>query len=424
MRDIYNRVFALAKSNTARDTYILLGGNVINAGLGFVFTWFVARAFSADEFGIFSAVNNMVYILIPLSDLGTTSGLIRFVAELESKGKHKEAKRYIKAAFVFKFLLYLVMAILIITFAQPISKHLLVSGDPVVTYWMLAIGVGMFLPSFVPAVLQAKKLFLRSAVIDVSYGLGRVLLILPLMIGGLSLIESFQAFALTGILSFVVIIFLHGFSFLKVSTSKKIYLKLISFSGWLGVNRLVSTIASRIDVQILAVMASASSVGYYALAVKLAFFISFLSASFSAVLAPRLASFGNRQAEANYLKKSVFALIPIVVAVIIWAIFARPFILAFGEQYLPAVNVFRVLALSMIPFLLTVPSVTAIIYSIKKPKYIGRFSILQLILVVFLNVVMIPLFDVYAPAIVFGIINTLLAIYSWVIVVSYYRKVL
>lgn len=422
MRDLYTKVYLLAKSKTARDTYILFAGNSINAAMGMLFTLLIARALTANEFGVFSAVNNLVYILIPITDLGTTSGLVRFVAELETKGKIGLSLKYIKAAFVFKLLMFVAISALAILFAWPIATKLLVSNDISSTYWVLLISLGMFLPSFIPAVLQAKKQFLKSTLVDVSYAAGRVLFIFPFLLGGLTLVESFQAFALTGVLSFFVIAIIYGFGFMRGKPTNKTYKNLLQFSGWLGVNKMISTLASRIDVQILAIMSTAVSVGYYSLAVKLAFFVSFLSASFSAVLAPRLASFGNAAAEVQYLKKSALPLIPVSMGIIIWAIFARPFIVIFGEQYLPAVDVFRVLLISMIPFLFTVPSVTAIIYAMKEPKYIGRFSIFQLLLVVILNVLLIPSIDVFAPAITFGVINTLLAIYTWAIVIRHYRK--
>jgi len=105
----------------------------------------------------------------------------------------------------------------------------------------------------------------------------------------------------------------------------------------------------------------------------------------------------------------------------LWIIIARPFItVLFGIKYLESVNVFKALALSMIPFLFTAPSVSAIIYSIKKPKYIGLFSIFQTVLIIALNYFLIPKFGAFGPTITFGVVNTLLLIYSWVIVYRYY----
>lgn len=422
MRDIYNKAFGLARTKTAQDTYILFGGNILNAALGLIFTVLVARSLTDVDFGVFSAVSNLVMIVIALTDLGTTSGLVKFVAELESKNKFAEAEKYIKAAFNFKLAVFLLLSLILIVFSQPIAENLLATSDHRASHWVIAISIGMFFSSFIPFVLYAKKRFLRSAAIDVSYGLGRVVFVLPLMLGGLTLYESYAAYAAAGIISLVVIAFVYGFSFLKRSVDRGTYKDLILFSGWLGVNKMISSLASKVDVQLLALLASASAIGYYTIANRLAFFISFLAASFSSVLAPRLAAFNDPKQEIQFIKKATLALIPVSFGIIVWIIFARPFVIIFGEQHLPAVNVFRVLALSMIPFVFTVPSVTAIIYAIKKPKYIGRFSILQLILVVSLNVLLIPRMGVFAPALVFGIINTLLAVYSWAIVISHYKN--
>lgn len=422
MRKYYSQVRALATSGTAKDTIILFSGNFINAGLGFVYTLLVAKALSLNDFGVFSAVNNLVYIIIPLTDMGTTSGLVRFVAELDSKGKHAEAMKFVKAAFAFKLVMFAIASLIIILFADPVANNLLATENPEASYWVILISLGMFLSSFVPFVLYAKKEFLKSALVDVSYGFGRVAFVFPLLIGGLTLTEAYTSFAAAGIVSFLVILVVFGFSFLKANPNKSTYKDLLKFSGWLGVNKLISALASKIDVQLLALMASASAIGYYAIANRLAFFISFLAASYSAVIAPRFSSYNDPKTEINYIKKTTLALIPVGLGVIFWIIIARPFVSIFGEQYLPAVNVFRVLALAMIPFVFTAPSVTAIIYAIKKPKYIGRFSILQLVLVIALNVLLIPKIGVYSPPLVFGIINVLLLIYSWWIVIAHYRN--
>ena len=109
--------------------------------------------------------------------------------------------------------------------------------------------------------------------------------------------------------------------------------------------------------------------------------------------------------------------------VVAWIIVAKPFILIlFGEKYLESVNVFKALAASMITFLLTAPSVSAIIYSIKKPKYIGHFAIVQMFLMVSLNYLLIPILGAYGPTITFAVVNSMLLIYSWVIVYKYYWK--
>ena len=74
----------------------------------------------------------------------------------------------------------------------------------------------------------------------------------------------------------------------------------------------------------------------------------------------------------------------------------------------------------MIPFLIAaVPSV-AIIYSMKKPVFIGAFSFFQVAAMFFLNLVLIPKFGVFGPTITFGVVNSILAIYTWTVVIKHY----
>jgi O-antigen/teichoic acid export membrane protein len=64
--------------------------------------------------------------------------------------------------------------------------------------------------------------------------------------------------------------------------------------------------------------------------------------------------------------------------------------------------------------------VTAIIYALKKPIYIGLFSFFQLAAMFFLNLYLIPKFGVFGPTITYAIANSILALYSWAIVIKYY----
>jgi len=180
----------------------------------------------------------------------------------------------------------------------------------------------------------------------------------------------------------------------------------------------------------LASLAGATVTGFYSIPSRLSLFIVVLSSSFSSVLAPRFASFGNREKEKAfgnrekekaYILKSSLALIPIVAGIIFWIIIAKPFIvLLFGEKYLPAVPVFQALAAAMTPFLIATPSITAIIYAMKKTVYIGTFSLFQLASIFLLNLLFIPKFGAFGPTITFGIVHTILAIYTWAIVIRHY----
>ena len=289
-------------------------------------------------------------------------------------------------------------------------------------YWSVVLSFGLMFWGYFPSALQAYKRFVASISVDISLGIIRVLAVGSFFFAGaLTLSTSFISFTLGTIMAVVSGLIFLGVSFLIIDTPGEVYSKLLRFSGWVGVNRIVSAISGRIDLQMLAVFMGAEVVGQYSIAQRLALFVTVLISSFSVVLATRLAAFDDREKEKGYVIKSTLATLLIVIGVIVWIIIARPFIsLLFGVKYLPAVPIFQAFAASMVPFILATTPVTAIIYSMKKPIYIGYFSFFQLAAIFLLNLLLIPKIGPYGPLVAFFVVGLVLAIFSWTIVYNYY----
>lgn len=422
MKKYVDNIKGIMFSGTAKDTFTLFTGNVSAAFLGFLFTLIVARSLSIYDFGIFSAVLNLVIIVSSLADLGISSGAVNFVAEHWAQGNHVKANEYIKASFMFRLVATLLISALVLLFSPFISERLLASSDPKMAIWTTVVVVFWFFDLFFPYILQAKKMFLSSVIYDNSYYVGRLLFAFAFyLMGMLTLDNAFWSFG-AGFLVTIVFTFIYiKTDFLKAKPQKEEYVKLVKFSGWIGINRIVSSISGRMDIQMLAAMVGAVATGLYSIPSRLASFIIVLSGSYSSVLATRLASFGDREKEKKYIIKSTLALLPITVGIVAWIILAEPFmVILFGQKYLPAVPIFQALAAAQIPFLFTVPAVSAIIYSMKKTIYIGTLSFFQLAAIFALNFYLIPKYGVFGPTITFGVTNTLLAVYVWFLVIRHY----
>jgi O-antigen/teichoic acid export membrane protein len=409
-------------SGTAKDTFVLFAGNVGSAFWAFLFTLFVARSLSVYDFGIFSAALNLVIILSSLADIGISTGSVNFVAVHTSKGEHEKANQYIKAAFVIRLLIVLAISVVIIIFAPFVSNTFLATRDPGIAIWSAIIPIFLFPDMFFPYILQAKKKFLHSTVINNAFYLVRLLFALVFyVIGALTVSKAFLAFGAGFVVEVILVLIYLRTDFLRAKPQRDEYKNLLKFSGWIGVNRVISSISGKLDVTMLAALAGALATGLYSIPSRLASFIVILSGSFSSVLAPRLAGFGDRESEKKYIIKSTLAILPITAGIILWIIFAKPFILfLFGAKYSQSVPIFQALAAAQIPFLFTVPSVSAIIYSMKKTVYIGVYSFFQIVAIFALNYFLIPKYGVFGPTITFGVTNVILAIYTWVIVIKYY----
>lgn len=422
MRKHYDKLRSLAFSSTAKDTYILFSGNVGSAFLGFLYTLLVARALSVEEFGVFSAAVNLIIILFSITDVGISSGIVRFVSESLARGKERLAEKYIKTGYVIRYSTAIAVALLVALFAQSVSTNLLATTDKNVAYWVSAISLGVVSWIFSPYILQAQKRFAAAVFQDISLGVTRLAITAYLFyFAKLTMSGGFMAYFAGTMVAMAVNAYLIKLKFLRLKPKKKEYVSLLKFSGWLGVNRVISAISGRLDIQMLAIFLGATATGLYSIPSRLASFVIVLTASFSSVLAPRLSSFEDRSKEKSYILKATLVTLPIIAGIVFWIIVAEPFIvLLFGDKYLPAVPIFQALVAAMIPFVLTAPSVTAITYSMKKTVYIGMFSFFQLAAIFTANMIFIPKFGVFGPTITIGIVNTILAIYSWVIVIRYY----
>ncbi len=409
-------------SGTAKDTYILFGGNVFSAFLGFLFTLIVARSLSVAEFGTFSAVLNLSIILFSLADVGIASGAVAFISENITKGDHRKVDEYVKASFIIRLIIALVIAAIVVVFSPFISSKFLASDSSMIAIWAAIISLFWLPDMLFPYILQAKKKFMQSVIYDISFYLGRFLYAAVFFaIGALTMQHAFWAFGVGFVINVIFTFVFLGVKYIRARPSVVEYKMLIKFSGWIGINRIISSISGRLDVQMMAAIAGAVATGLYSIPSRLASFIVVLAGSYSSVLATRLASFGDRDKERAYIIKSTLALIPISAGIVFWVIIAKPFILIlFGDKYLPSVPIFQALALSQIPFLFTVPAVSAIIYSLKKTIYIGTLSFFQIAAVFLLNYYLIPKYGAFGPTITFGITNTLLVAYVWYWVIKHY----
>jgi O-antigen/teichoic acid export membrane protein len=419
----YHKIKTFALSGTAKDTYLLFFSNTLSAFTGFLFTVIVARELSVADNGVYSAANNLILIIASLTDVGISAGLTNYVARYYASGEDAKANEYIKAGFLIRLLVVSVLAFFILIFAGQVSQKLLATSDPSVATWVAIISLILFSWIFFPFIFKAKRQFFKSAVIENVVGIFRIIFGGALLFTGLSLSKVFSSYALAALIDLIVIFLLIRTQFLKSHPKKTVYKNLLNFSGWIGVNNILSSISGRLDVQMLAAIAGATATGLYSVPQRLSLFIGVLASSFSSVLSPRMAAFSDKEKEKKYMLKATVSLIPISIVIIAWVIIAKPFILIlFGEKYLAAVPIFQVMASAMILFLFCVPPVGAIIYAMQKPIYIGVFAIFQIIFVFLLDTLLIPKYGAFGPTYTLVAINFLSLIYFWTIAVRYYWR--
>lgn len=424
MKKYIERLKILVFSSTAKDTYVLFSGNILAAFLGFIYIIFVSNFLSKESFGVFSAATNLVILLISITDLGLSTSVVNFVARYFSNKDYINSNKFTKAAIVLRTLLALIVTVFVIIFSKYVSGRFLSVDDPMVAVWTGLITISLALPMILPFVLQAQRRYVASSIADNSVYLSRLIFTLLFMFfASITLENSLIAFALGGFIGSLVGLFLVGGTFISSKPSNENYLQLIKFTGWLSVNRVLSSIFGRLDVQMLIMMAGPLATASYSLAGRFAGLLSVFSGSFSGVLAPRLASFDDTDKIKKYIIKATIASFVICLFLVLTTFLIYPFFyFVWKEKYLDSVLILKTLLFANIPFILATPAVSAIIYSMKKTFYIGVFSFVQLMIIFLVNLFFIPRFGAITPAYALGISYIVLALYSWLIVVRYYWK--
>ncbi len=425
MKKLIDRCITLVLSPTARSTYTLFTGNTLDAFFAFLFTVLSFRLLTTGEFGIFSAINNFVVLAFSILDVGVGSGLINFVSYYYHKGEEKKAREYFKAGLLLRATLAATVSTLLISFSWIIAPRLFVTQEyPAVMLAGFAI-LGLSLLDVITFSLQAYQKFFFSALSSTSFSFTRVALILSVFL-------FHRPYSVTTAMLFTALApaigVLAGLKFLKFSfkesrPSKETYKSLLSFSGWIGVNKIASSIAGKIDVQLLLLLSGPLSTGIYSVASRVASFYAVIVTSLSAVMAPKLASGKSISELKQYLLKAALAIAVLIGGMVGITIFAKPFILLlFGQKAINSVAPFQGLTLANIPFVASSLAISIIIYNLKKPKIIGLIAIFQAIIVTSSNLVLIPKYNYFGAIIATAVAQVSILIVTTIVVISHWRR--
>ncbi|KKR86099.1 MAG: Polysaccharide biosynthesis protein [Candidatus Woesebacteria bacterium GW2011_GWB1_41_10] len=405
MDDFFLTIKNLVFSKTAKDIYIVFVGNIVSFFFGIIFAILAARAIEPSGWGIFSAAGGLMVILFAFSELGLSSGLFKFVSGLWSEGKKREVDEVASVILTTRLITALVFSVLMIIFSKSLSGYFLKTDNSTLIYFTAFGLIGSLLIDFQVSFLQAKRIWLTSsALIALTNFFRMVFLLIFRFFGIFDISILFAVFFFSPVVTFLVSLL---FERPTLSFSPKfltIFKKVSKFSLWMGVNRSVGSISSRVDSILLIQLAGSFEAGIVGAARQLPNAVTILIASFATVIATRLASYKSEHL-IKYYRKTVLLSLLLGFGVLIGVVLVGPIISLLGPKYGLSAGVLKWLLVGLIPFALSNPSVNALIYTFHKPRIIALLSVIQLPLIILGNIILIPKFGIYGPVIVIGIWN-------------------
>ena len=116
---IWNDIFL---TRTFKRSILTISATVASGVLGLLFYMVVARNLGPSAFGIFAVSVAVLNLIADIGDVGTDTGLIRFVGKYA--GSNNLVIKFLKLAWEVKMLVWLVVLITGWIVSEPLSIHL------------------------------------------------------------------------------------------------------------------------------------------------------------------------------------------------------------------------------------------------------------------------------------------------------------
>lgn len=401
------RLKKVLQSQTIKDTSISFLGLGFTAIVGFIYTVILARVLGPEQFGIFSAITALIAIVYSLGDLGVASALINFIPKFKEK-----RQILISTSFWFEFVIGLVILLIFGIFSifhngiipGSLSEQILLAGLIAFNYLLI---------NYAQAIFTAERKFFTfslSQIIDAGIKIALVYILLSA--GKLSISSAFLANVISAFLA-LLITFGRELANINRQFARPIFKQIFHFAKWIAVSKIFSVFTTRIDIILLNLMLGSFEAGIFAAASRITLFFSLLISSLGSVVNPRFSGFDTKDKIRKYMHKLILLIGTISFFMLLSALLASPIIkIVFGNKYLPAIPVFQVLTLSMIPFMFTLITTPTLMYSFNQPAFIAKLTAAQVILMIVIDLIFIPMFGAFTPAYALGIGNILVLVIS------------
>lgn len=360
----------LLKTATFRQSQIIIVGTLINGALGALFYIILARFLGPSNFGLFTIALTTQVLIADIADIGTNTGLVRFVSLNLVQNKEK-AYKFLKLSLEIKLIAWIVSMVALFMLAPIMATYLFHKPELTFLLRLSAVGVGgALLFSYATSTLQAyQKYFLWSVINILTNGIRLILISLLGYLLILNLENSLIIYILLPFFGFFLTLFILPTRLIMTSQNEfKLTSELFKYNIPVAIFTIIATISARTDIYLTAALLSTKDVGIYGAANQLVQVMPQLVSALGLVSSPKFASFQTNQQMLTYFKKlQIF-----VSGLCVLSLFAIPLLIylipiLFGSAYQEAVVPFVVLFVAMVVFLFSIPVHHSVIFYFGRP---------------------------------------------------------
>lgn len=409
------------KTATFRQSQITIVGTLLNGVLGALFYIVLARFLGPGDFGLLVVSLTTLVLVADIADIGTNTGLIRFVSSHLSLEKEK-AYRFLKLSLEIKLIAWGIAFFLVNLLAPFLATLVFQKPGLVLPLKLVAFGVGgALLFTFATSALQAFQKYFLWSLINIFTNSLRLFLILLLGYFSLLNVENglivYMALPFFGF--FLALFILPARKFLISKEEFSLSRELFKYNVPVAIFTIIAAFSARLDTYLSAALLSTKEVGIYGAANQLVQIMPQLVSALGLVSAPKFASFQNNSQMLAYFKKfQILCLGLIFLGILTIPVSAYLIPILFGLPYREAVMPFVFLFLANLIFLFSIPVHHSIIFYFGRPDVFIWVALGHLVLILGLGYFMISNFGMVGAGLTvfFGMLFNFLYPLIWLLI--------
>lgn len=408
----------------AKSSVIVFVGVFLSKLFAYIYRIVIARQFGPEVYGLYSLALIILGLFVAVSSFGLTEGLVRFIPLYRGKKQINRIKYLIKTLIIILILSSAVFSIFLFSFSNFISLNIFHNENLIIFLKIFSFLIPLTILStiFLNILRSFEKIELYSFTWNILPNFVRISTVTIFIFLGFKTNAIIFSYFLSILIMLLVSYFLckfklpeiFGYVEIKKEDKREIAKNVFSYSWPIMFSSLIANIFYWIDSILLGYFLGAQNVGIYNAATPLVGLMAFIPSIFTQLFFPLITREFSKK---NYnviagLSKQVGKWICILnlPLFLIMIVFPGTLLnLFFGEQYLSAASVLRILSIGGFISSLTFLS-TDLISMIGKSKLILANISLASLLNILLNILLIPKYGLNGAAIATSTVTILLSI--------------
>ncbi len=394
------------KTRVVKNTLFVLAAQITNIILQMVYLVVTARYLGNVQFGKLSFALAFTQMFLPVTDLGLFNYVVREVSKKLGSINSEQEREAVNQYFVNLLMSKAFLGLCVLTLIASLVLILGYPADTMLTVYLLGVGLCLFsLNTAFHAIFQSyEKLAYIGVtmtlffVINVSLGCFAAFM-------GKNVITLAAINCVAGVVMFAanVSIFCKKFFLPKLTINILFCKEMLVYSMPIGIGAVCWSFYNRIDTTLLSLIKGDMSVGEYTAAYRLTNTLAFIPSAYLSAVFPLMANqYGDRP---NLLltklcqKSCRFMFILAFPLAFMLAANAPAIIeLLYGKTYLNSVNSLRILSCAIIFTFVSSVLGYLLLSTYKTSREYTLYAIVGLVINVFCNCLLIPVFDLHGAA--------------------------